>query len=425
MRTRTPITVLAVLATGAVLAVGRGPSVRAGSQERPAGRQQTLPDGPGRTLVESTCARCHGLNVIQNTWGFDQSGWEALIRTMISRPQARLDALTAYLAANFPPKPDIPPAKIVSGQVRLTMRSWNTPSLGSRPHDGLVTRDGRLWWSGTISNAVGYIDPRTNEIRQYVSPTPGAGPQGMVEDDAGNIWYTTINAGLIGKLNPRTGEIVEYDMPKKEQGETHTPYRDQKGNIWFTLRTGHLGRISIATGEVQVVPSPSDPTYPYGLQVDSQGIPWYVDFRQNKLGSINPDTMAITEHVLPNPDTRPRRIAITPDDAIWYTDYPRGYLARFDRKTGTIEEWPSPSGPDSAPYGMTAVGNVIWYTESATRPNTLVRFDPTTEQFQSWPIEIDGLPIQGVVRHMASSPDGKILMVQSRVNAIVLAEVQR
>jgi virginiamycin B lyase len=59
------------------------------------------------------------------------------------------------------------------------------------------------------------------------------------------------------------------------------------------------------------------------------------------------------------------------------------------------------------------------------KPNTLVRFDPQTEQFQSWAMLNDALPISGVVRHMVATADGDIHMVQSRTNRVVLAEVAR
>ena len=34
----------------------------------------------------------------------------------------------------------------------------------------------------------------------------------------------------------------------------------------------------------------------------------------------------------------------------------------------------------------TAIGGVIWYSESNTKRNMLVGFDVKTEKFQTWPI---------------------------------------
>jgi virginiamycin B lyase len=394
-------------------------SVRA---QEPAQRQFQLPDGPGKEVVQANCTRCHALGNIGSTWGYTKDGWKALIDTMVELPAPQTDAAAAYLAAHFPEK-QVPPAKIVPGTVNLAMKEFTIPTLGSRPHDGLGTKDGLLWYSGSWSNKIGQIDPKTGAIKEWDMKTPVSGPQGMVEDKDGNVWFTAIQKNYVAKLNRKTGEITEYRSQDPAHTGFHTPWMDQKGNFWFTIRSGHIGRVNTATGEMKIVAVPSKETYPYGLTIDSKGVPWYVDFDGNRIGSLDPTTMAVTEHTLPNANSRPRRIAITPDDAIWYTDYPRGYIGRYDQKTGAVKEWPSPSGPASGPYGMTSVGNVVWYTESSVKPNTLVRFDPQTEKFQSWPITLAGLPIQGVVRHMAAAPNGNIVMIQSRVNRVVLAEV--
>jgi len=46
--------------------------------------------------------------------------------------------------------------------------------------------------------------------------------------------------------------------------------------------------------------------------------------------------------------------------------------------------------PQSQPYGIVAVNDVIWYSETGVAPNTVVRFDPKTEKFQNWKIPSGG-----------------------------------
>jgi hypothetical protein len=48
------------------------------------------------------------------------------------------------------------------------------------------------------------------------------------------------------------------------------------------------------------------------------------------------------------------------------------------------------SQPKSEPYGISAINNIIWYSESGSTPNTVVRFDPKTAQFQSWQFQAAG-----------------------------------
>ncbi len=170
---------------------------------------------------------------------------------------------------------------------------------------------------------------------------------------------------------------------------------------------------------MELVTAPTPNSRPYGIVVDPQGVPFYVAFGTNKIGRIDPVTMAIREYTLPNAGTRPRRIAITSDGMVWYSDFSRGYLGRLDPRTGAVKEWPSPSGASSQPYGMAATGDIVWYNESGPRANTLVRFDPQTERFQSWEIPTGGV----VVRHMVATPEGDLLLALSGVNRVALVDV--
>ncbi len=424
MRTRLLASAIVIAVGATLVAVARSP-VGAGPLDGQVGQGgqagTPLPEGPGRDLVQSTCTSCHGLNLITNSWGYTKEGWEDRIHTMLVLPKEQMDSITTYLAAHFPPK-RVAGAVLISGPAQVKITEWLVPTLGSRPHDPLAAADGSIWWTGQYADKLGRLDPRTGAMKEFPLP-PRSGPHGLIEDAAGNIWYTAISGNYIGKLDPRTGQVSQYPVAAAEPSARgpHTPIFDQKGTLWFTLQSGHVGRLVPATGEMKIVAAPSGKAaYPYGIKVNSQGVPWYVDFRGNRVASVDPVTMAIKEYPLPDPAARPRRIAITPDDVIWYTDYARGYLGRFDPKTGAVKEWLSPGGRESAPYGIAATGNIIWYSESGVRPNTLVRFDPATERFQTWAIPSGG----GVIRHMMATRTGNLVLACSGVNRVALVEVQ-
>ena len=85
-----------------------------------------------------------------------------------------------------------------------------------------------------------------------------------------------------------------------------------------------------------------------------------------------------------------------------------------------MKEFASPGGPNSLPYGIVYLKRAVWYSESGVRPNTLVRFDPETEKFQTWAIPSGG----GVVRNMMVTRDGNIAMAESGVNRVALVVVE-
>jgi virginiamycin B lyase len=271
------------------------------------------------------------------------------------------------------------------------------------------------------SNKLGRVDPQTGAIKEFPMKTEGSGPHGLTEDKDGNIWYTGNQKAMIGKLNPRTGEVTDYPMPDPAARDPHTPLFDHNGQLWFTVQNGQkVGRLNPQTGEIKLVTMPGQ-WNPYGVVMTSKGVPVVCMFRTNKIASFDPVTMEMKEYNLPNEASRPRRIAITSDDTIWYADYSRGYLGRLNLATGEVKDWPSPSGPQSQPYGIAATPDgIIWYVESAVRPNALVRFDPKTEKFQSWIIPAGG----NVVRNMMATKGGDLVMAESGVNRVALVDVK-
>src|SRR2546430_294543 len=79
-----------------------------------------------------------------------------------------------------------------------------------------------------------------------------------------------------------------------------------------------------------------------------------------------------------------------------------------------------PDGPGKD-LAITASGRIVWYVEGNANPNMLVRFDPATEKFQTWPILPSG---GGVVRHMVVGPDGSLWLADSEVDAITRVEIK-
>jgi virginiamycin B lyase len=379
-----------------------------------------LPDGAGKAVVEAACVQCHDLERVVRPIGNTPEGWQLVLNNMVGlgaklNPD-QVKVVHGYLAGNFPDK--APRPKLVPGPIEVTIKEWDVPKPGTRPHDPLVARDGSIWYAGINLSVLGRFDPKTTQIKEYPLK-PKSGPHGLVDDKEGNIWFTAQQGHYIGKLDPKTGNVTEYKLSHPDARSPHTPILDQKGNLFFTTSgNDFVGRVNGKTGEVTMVKRESNP---YGILVNSKGVPFFTLYETNKLGSINPDTMEIKEYVLPNAGIRPRRLAITSDDVIWYGDYDRGYLGSYDPKTGKHREWPSPSGPPSLIYGITVSNDVVWYNESGVRPNTIVRFDPKTEKFQSWAIPSGG----GVVRHMMPDKNGNIWIAGSGVNKIGVVEVKQ
>jgi virginiamycin B lyase len=383
---------------------------------------QNSPEGKGKEMVDAMCNSCHPLTARTGA-GYTAKGWRTVMRMMTNHgvpiPKDQMAAMTAYLAKTFPEKGK-PAAVVIPGTAKVSMKIWQAPTPGSRPHDPLATKDGALWYTGQMNNVLGRIDPKTGKVKEFPVTTPHSGPHGLVEDKDGNIWYTGNTGALIGKLDPKTGAVTEYKMPDPTVKDPHTLIFDQGGILWFVAQNANrIGRLDPKTGEIKLLTPPTPKSRPYGMAVNSKGTVFTVQFGTNSVASVDPATLQIREYKLPDAASRPRRLTITSDDIIWYADYSRGYLGRLDPTTGKVTEYPSPSGPKSAPYGISAINDVIWYSESESTPNTVVRFDPKTEKFQSWAIPGGG----NIVRNTSVTPDGNFVLANSLVNSVTLVRI--
>jgi virginiamycin B lyase len=316
------------------------------------------------------------------------------------------------------------PAKRASpvADLNVSIREWDVPTKGAHPHDPAVAPDGSLWFTEQMVSKLGRLDPATGTFKEYPLKGPNDGPHGLVADRDGNIWYTGNFAAHIGKLDPRTGEVTQYKMPNEKAEDPHTPVFDSRGILWFTVQVGNMvGRLDPKSGTVQLKEAPTKDAKPYGIQINNKGVPFFCEFGTNKMASIDPRTMQITEYPLPQ-GARPRRMAIAADDQVYFTDYEGGNLGRLDPQTRAVKMWPSPAGAGSNPYGIViAPDGMIWFSESGVRPNTLIRFDPKTEQFARATIPSGG----GTVRNMAATPDGRIYLACSGVNKVAVVEPPR
>ena len=161
---------------------------------------QELPEGKGKEMVAALCNSCHPFYA-RLGGGYTAEGWRTVMRMManhgVNVPPDQVATITEYLTQNFPEKGK-PAGVVIPGPAKVSIKAWQVPTPGSRPHDPLATRDGSLWYTGQMNNVLGRVDPKTGQVKEYPLKTPHSGPHGLDEDKDGNIWYTGNTGALIG-----------------------------------------------------------------------------------------------------------------------------------------------------------------------------------------------------------------------------------
>lgn len=372
-----------------------------------------LPEGPAKPVVEAVCTQCHSLSTITRTAGYNTAQrWREVFETMITLPDEQAESVASYLAEHFPEKPQRRP-NLVSGDFQIEITEWLVPTLGQRARDPAQAPNGDIWWTGMWASLVGRLDPQSGKMQEFRLPA-SARPHSIVPDDDGYIWYTGNSNATIGKLDPATGKITEYPTQSRDP---HTAVIHPNGQLYFTAQhAGMLGRLNRDSGELREIKT--EPR-PYGIQVGPDGRLWIAYNGTNKIGVMDPDSLQVRYYTVPDKRSRIRRLGLDSQGMVWYVNSTRGRIGRLDPDSGKIKEWDSPSGPNSHPYALAVIDDVIWYNESAMRPDALVRFDPKNESFQSWAIP-SGV---GIIRRMWVTREGNLLIHQSSSNRIGLVRI--
>lgn len=378
------------------------------------------PEGPEKAVILERCGLCHSLRNVRSG-DYDEQGWREILFQMRNIGAALtdddIDLLTAYLIVNSPPNPR-PDALIVPGEIEIAIREWNVPTQGSMPRDVAVAPDGRVWVSGTFSSTLIELDPETGSVAEH-RLRPYSAPFGVAADANGGVWFASSRRGYIARFDPAGEEIDDIPMPGGVPADPSDLALDNAGIIWFTAQNGNVvGRFDPVSRDLKFVGMPHAEATPFALAVAPDGAV-FAGLRDTKsILRIDPVSLATTEFPLTGPETEPRRIAITDDGVVWYADIDRGYLGRLDPETGMVTEYPSPSGPLAEPHGIAAIGDIVWYVEAGAAPNTLVRFDPATEQFQSW-----SLSGYGVIRDLAVTEGGDLVFGMGTLNRVGVVEI--
>lgn len=375
----------------------------------------TLPDGEGKALIESICYSCHTVFNIVGSAGYDSSEeWQNVFGTMVTLPDSQAETIGNYLAEHYPADPSRTPT-LVDGDFEIEFIEWQAPTLGQRSRDPVEAPDGSIWWTGMYASLIGRLDPETGEMEEFRLPA-AARPHSIIPDEDGKIWYTGNSNSTIGMLDPQTGTITQYPTQARDP---HTMAWHPNGKLYFTSQNaGMLGRLDPETGQMDEIATESRP---YGIKVASNGTLYIAYNGTNKIGAMDPETMEVSYYRISEPQTRIRRLDLASDGSIWYVNSTMGRIGHLDPRTGEYQEWESPSGPDSHPYAISVIDDVVWYNESGMRPDALVRFEPESETFQSWAIP-SGV---GIVRNTWVTEEGNLLIHQSSTNKIGLVKIPK
>jgi virginiamycin B lyase len=269
------------------------------------------------------------------------------------------------------------------GAPGLTVQEYPV-TAGSRPHDAVPDRFGRVWYAAQGDGTVGRLDPATGDFT-VVRPGPGSAPHGVIMGPDDAAWITDGGLNAIVRVDGSTMEVRVFPLPG-ERANLNTATFDNRGILWYTGQAGYIGRLDPAVGVVQQWDAPRG-RGPYGIATAPNGTVYFASLAGSYLGRIDDDNGSVTVLEPPTPGAGVRRVWADSAGRLWIAEYNAGNVGRYDPTTGEWREWRLP-GPEPRPYAIYVdERDRVWLSDTALGgsggADNLVLFDPTTEQFTS------------------------------------------
>ena len=284
---------------------------------------------------------------------------------------------------------------------------------GGRAHDVAITADGEeVWWTVQRGGAHGILDPDTGATT-IVPLGEGSAPHGVIVGPDGNAWITDGGQNAIVRVDRATRAVKVWPLPE-ETGpiNMNTATFDHRGRIWFTGQTGFYGRLDPTTDDMKVWAAPRG-RGPYGITTTPSGEVWYASLAGSHIAKVDLETGEATIVEPPTPNQGARRIWSDSRGRLWVSEWNSGNVSVHDPADGS---WRTLKLPGEAPKTYSVYvdeADKVWLTDFAA--DAIVRFDPATETFESFPSDRSGAN----VRQMLGRP-GEVWGAESGTDRLVV-----
>lgn len=301
----------------------------------------------------------------------------------------------------------------------VALQTFDVPKA-SGPHDVAPAADGGVWYTAQLAGKLGWLDPKTGQVRE-IALGPGSAPHGVIVGPDGAPWITDGGQNAIVRVDPKTDEVTRYPLPSAyPRVDLNTAAFDRNGALWFTGQAGYYGRLDVrgfaGTRVIQMYAAPRG-RGPYGMTVTPSGDVYYASLAGSYLGRIDATSGGTTVLEPPTKGQGARRAWSDSKGNVWVAEWDAGQLARYAPSTGAWTEW-KPAGIAGANVYAVFVDDrdAVWITEWTT--NALMRFDGTGA-WESFPYGANGnvrqlLGRPGEVWGALSGQD-KLMVVRTRI----------
>jgi len=339
------------------------------SEDRPTEFQGELTFGfSGEWLIEIEAQRTENAN-------------ESKILNLLVKPRLK-DLQTQIIEYDFP-KDAKPLFPVYDGKKSIWISDVSAPRLWEfsletqefidYTFDGLTTtfltqdNTGKIWFTDSARNQIGFIDIETKEISTKTIPKLAPlisenTPLFIKADFDGNIWIAIINKDKIIKYD-QNDEFEEIVIP----GKDNLPFAlalDADGKIWFTSTgTGKIGYIDPKDNKVIQFSANPPLQGPEALLFDKDGNIWIAEHTGLAITKFNPVLETFERVSVPNEDALPFGMTFDRYQNVWFAEHTVDSIGVYDPDNNNLIEIPVPTETSFVQFMTSDDKNNVWFVE--------------------------------------------------------------
>ncbi|MBA0908636.1 MAG: CopD family protein [Nitrosarchaeum sp.] len=270
---------------------------------------------------------------------------------------------------------------------KLWQFSLDTQEFTSYSFDGLtsmlLTQDnqGKIWFTDTPRNQIGYFDPSNQKITMKtlpkIDPVIYENIATFIQADFdGNIWIAITNKDVILKYQPNLDSFEKIKMPARES----LPFAltiDNEGKIWFTeSAAGKIGFINTKNNDIREFMPEKPLASPEALVFDDEGNLWIAEHTGKAITKFDPILETFEKISVPNKEALPYGMSFDRYGNIWILQHTIDSIAAYDPYNKNLIEIPIPTTTSFAQFSTSDNKDNVWFVEQRGNKLALVK---TTE----------------------------------------------
>lgn len=257
----------------------------------------------------------------------------------------------------------------------------------SKPLYPLYDGKSSIWVSDPSSPRLWQFSLDTQEFTLY--SFDGLTTMLLTQDNQGKIWFTDTPRNQIGYFDPNNQQIITKTLPKIDpviyENTATFIQADFDGNIWIVITNKDvILKYDPESDTFEEIKMPVRESLPFALTIDDEGKIWFTESASGKIGFINPKSNDITEFTPEKPLASPEALVFDDEGNLWIAEHTGMAITKFDPILETFERISVPD-KESLPYGMSLdrYGN-IWILQHAI--DKIAAYDPYNKNLIEIPI---------------------------------------